>query len=164
MSNLRLLPLRRLSSVLAVGGLVATSASCAPDPLIVTGSVDVIVSADTTLVVDFPTATTLVRSPRATNARVAGECTVERDSFTIVVSRDEASTGLRNLRVSSEEASVDIGGVVYTGLEESAGCLIATRISDPGYGTITFDVDCVLEDGEGNSVSAIGALAFEGCH
>lgn len=163
MPKLRSLPLRRLSSVLVTGGLVATSASCSPDPLIVTGHVDVTVSSDTTLVVDFPTATTLVRSPRAINASVAGECTVERDFFSVIVSRDEESTGLRSVHVSTDEASVDIGGVVYSGLE-GVGCFIETRVSDPGYGTITFDVDCALDDGEGNTVSAVGALSFEGCH
>ncbi|MBK6578532.1 MAG: hypothetical protein IPG17_20515 [Sandaracinaceae bacterium] len=159
----RSLLLRRLSSLLVTGGLVATSAACGSDPLIVTGRVDVAVSPDTTVVVDFPTATTLVRSPRAINTSVAGECTVERDFFSVIVSRDEASTGLRNVHISSDEASVDIGGVVYSGLE-GVGCLIATRVSDPGYGTITFDVDCALDDGEGNTVSAVGALSFEGCH
>lgn len=157
-------PLRRLSSVLVAGGLVAATSACAEDPLVVTGRLDFTVSPELTVTADFPTPITLVRSPRAINANVAGECTVEPDSFSVVVSRDESSTGLRSFRVSSDQASVDIGGVTYTGLEESAGCLIAVRTSEPGYGTITFDVDCTLDDGAGVGVTAIGALTFEGCH
>lgn len=164
MSILRSLTVRRLSSVLAAGGLVVTASACGEDPLLVTGRIDFTVSSDVTIVADFPTATSLVRSPEAINANVAGECTVDRDAFSVVVSRDESSTGLRNFRVSSEQASVDIGGVTYTGLESSAGCLIATRASDPSYGTITFDVDCTLDDGAGNGIAAIGALTFEGCY
>jgi hypothetical protein len=145
-------------------GVVAALAGCGGDPLIVVGSVDVEVETDVTLVVDFPVATTLVRSPRAINANVAGECTVTRDGFDVVISRDEASAGLRSLHVSSEGASVDIAGVSYTALESDAGCFIDVRASDPGYGTITFDIECTLSDGAGGSVTAVGALGLEGCH
>lgn len=161
MFTLRLLRSRTLSSVLAAGGVLALSA-CGEDPLIVTGRVDVAVSSDTTLVVDFPNATRLERGPSSSSGRAAGECTVTADSFSVSVSSSETSTGLRSLRVSSDEASVDIGGVVYTALA-GTGCFIDTRVSDPGYGTITFDLDCGLSDGEGHTVSAVGDLAFEGC-
>lgn len=163
MPILRSLPIRRLSSVLAAAGVVVVSSACGEDPLVVTGRVDVTVATDLTLVVDFPTATTLVRSPRPVNANLAGECTVERDAFSILIASDESSTGIRSFRVSSDEASVDIGGVTYT-RPVGVGCLIETRASDPGYGTITFDIDCALQDEEGDSVSAVGALSFEGCH
>ncbi len=146
------------------GVLVSGVAGCGGDPLIVTGSVDVTVSANMVVSVDFPTATTLVRSPRAINSNVAGECSVTSEGFGVVISRDEESDGLRSLRVSSSQASVDIGGVTYTGLEENAGCLIRARSMSANYGTVSFDIDCLLDDGTGESVTAVGVLSFEGCN
>ena len=153
----------RLSSCLAAGSLVASLAACAGDPLVVVGHIDVEVAADVTLVVDFPVATTLVRSPRAINANVAGECTVTRDGFDVLIARDESGTGLRRLSVSSEGASADIGGVTYSALEADAGCFIEARESNARYGTVTFDIECTMDDGEGASVTAVGALTVEGC-
>ena len=154
--------LRGVGRAMVLGGAVAALAACGGDPLVVVGSVDVNVSADVTLIVDFPVATTLVRSPRAINANVAGECTVTRDGFDVSISRDEDGTGLRSVHVSSEAVGVDIGGVSYTALEGD-GCFIDVRASGPGYGTITFDIDCTLSDGAGGTVTAVGALGLDGC-
>lgn len=154
----------RLSSCFVLSSLVTALAGCGGDPLVVVGHIDVEVAADVTLIVDFPVATTLVRSPRAINANVAGECTVTRDGFDVLIARDDSSTGLRSLSVSSEGASVDIGGVTYSALESDAGCFISTRSSDASYGTVTFDIECTMDDGGGDSVTAVGAMTVEGCH
>ena len=154
----------RLGPLALLAAAVAALGGCGGDPLLVVGRVDVSVDANTTLVVDFPVATTLVRSPRAINTSVAGDCTVTRDAFDVVIARDESSAGLHTLHVTSTTASVEIDGDTYEAATADGACFIEASAMDASYGTVTFDVDCTLRDGAGGSVSAVGTLTLEGCH
>ena len=137
------------------------------DALLVRGDIDVVVDVNTTLQVDFPDDTRLVRSPVATDGRVAGVCNIDGSvnpaTFSVSVHRTPSTDPIvESLTVRDDLVQVTIQGELYEAAPGTT-CDISTLYIDSDRElSVGVVVDCAVT-GNAGTVTVVGELHFDGC-